>query len=164
MPMLLDLDSHADAVFKTIRAADFAPAVATLAGEPVDAVAKRVADIASEAELALTLLRSLGPLSAGTRILEVGAGPGVVAGILHAAGAQLVAIEPLQRGFDIFAAVREVLAERLPEAAAPLDRRAAEQLDPATDGPFNLIFSVNVLEHCHPLEPSLDRLAAVLAP
>jgi SAM-dependent methyltransferase len=165
MPTLLDLSpARAVPVFDTIRDDDFAPAVAARAGEPADEVAKRIADIASEAELALTLLRSLGPLTADTRVLEVGAGPGVIAGVLHSAGAKLVAIEPLQSGFDLFAAVRAELAERLPAAAAPLDRRPAEQLDPDKDGPFDLIFSVNVLEHCHPLEPSLDALAGVLAP
>jgi SAM-dependent methyltransferase len=83
--------------------------------------------------------------------------------VLHAAGARVTAIEPLIGGFELFAAVRAELVARVPSAAVDLDRRAALELDPARDGPFDLIFSVNVLEHVHPLVASLDALAAVLA-
>lgn len=151
-------------VLDALAAPDFAAAVAARSGRALPDVTRAVADLASEAALALTLLRSLGPLPASTRLLEVGAGPGVVAGILHAAGARLVAIEPLIGGFELFAAVGAELAARVPGAAVTLDRRTAAELDPARDGCFDVIFSINVLEHCRPLHPSLDALAAVLAP
>jgi len=161
----LDLSpARAQTVLDVVRSEDFATQVASRDERDRASVARAIADIASEAELALGLLRSVGPLPRRTRLLEVGAGAGVVAGVLHAAGAQLVAIEPLIGGFDLFAAVRAELASRIPSAAAPIDRRTAAELDPARDGVFDLIFSVNVLEHVKPLDPSLDALARVLAP
>ncbi len=162
---VIDLSpERARPVLEALTSEALIAAVATRADRAPVVVAKAVADIRSEAELALALLRSLGPLAADLRLLEVGAGAGVVAGVLHAAGARLVAIEPLIGGFDLFAVVRDELTERWPAAAAPIDRRAAVELDPARDGRFDVIFSVNVLEHVRPLHASLDALAAVLAP
>ena len=161
----LDLSpAQARPVLDAIRAGDFAHAVAARSRRAAPDVQRAVADIASEAELALSLLRSLGPLPRSTRFLEVGAGAGVVAGILHAAGAHVTAIEPLIGGFELFAAVRDELVARVPAAAIELDRRSAVELAPTRDGPFDVVFSVNVLEHVHPLVASLDALAAVLAP
>lgn len=161
----LDLSpAQAAPVLDAIATDDFAHAVAARAGRPADDVHRAVADIVSEANLALTLLRSVGPFPRRTHFLEVGAGAGVVAGVLHAAGANVTAIEPLIGGFELFAAVRAELVARVPSAAVQLDRRSALELTPTRDGPFDLIFSVNVLEHVHPLAASLDALAAVLAP
>lgn len=151
-------------ILDALAAEELADAVASRTGRPVAEVRRAVADIGSEANLALALLRSLGPLPRSTCILEVGAGAGVVSGILHMAGARVTAIEPLIGGFELFAAVRDDLVARAPSAAVELDRRSAIELDATRDGPFDLIFSVNVLEHIHPLAPSLDALAAVLAP
>ncbi len=165
MNTTLDLSpAHARPVLDTLGSETLAAAVAARARRPLAEVRRAIADIGSEAELALALLRSLGPLPKAARLLEVGAGAGVVASVLHAAGASLVAIEPSIGGFDLFAAVRAELGARLTAAAAPLDRRAAAELAPGRDGPFDLIFSVNVLEHVKPLDASLDALAAVLAP
>ena len=52
-----------------------------------------VDDVASEARLACRLIAGVGPTS-DTRILEVGAGAGIVAAFLHQQGANVVAIEP----------------------------------------------------------------------
>jgi 2-polyprenyl-3-methyl-5-hydroxy-6-metoxy-1,4-benzoquinol methylase len=151
-------------VLDALASEELAAAVASQTGRSMADVQRAIADIGSEANLALSLLRSLEPLPRTTRILEVGAGAGVVSGILHSVGARVTAIEPLIGGFELFAAVRTELVARVPSAAVELDRRSAIELDGTRDGPFDLIFSVNVLEHVHPLAPSLDALAAVLAP
>ncbi|MBE7451355.1 MAG: class I SAM-dependent methyltransferase [Kofleriaceae bacterium] len=151
-------------VLELLATPSFAEAVGRRAGASTATVVSRLADIRSEAELALRLLESLGPIRVEDRILEVGAGAGVVAGILHASGARVVAIEPLIEGFDLFDSVAAELAASYPPAAVPLVRKAARDLTVADDGAFDLIFSVNVLEHCHPLDESLDALAGVLAP
>jgi SAM-dependent methyltransferase len=118
----------------------------------------------SEARLALRLLaRPELALAPGDRVLEIGAGAGLTAAILARAGLGGVAIEPMIDGFDLFAHLRAELLARAP-GLPPLDRRAAAELDPARDGVFDVIFSINVLEHCRPLGPSLDAIAAVLAP
>jgi len=146
---------------KTIEDPDFAAGVASRASLTETATAELLGNLASEARLACRLLASLEP-RAGTRILEVGAGAGVVAAFLHGQGAELFAIEPLVGGFESFMAVRSLLSE---QAAMPtIEPLAADQLDPALHGHFDLIVSVNVLEHMQPLRPNLDALAAVLAP
>ena len=111
-------------------------------------------DLASEARLACRLLATLQPTSR-TRILEVGAGAALVTAFLHRQGADVLAIEP--GGFGPAAAIRAQLV-------APVEPIAADQLDPARHGRFDLIFSVNVLEHMRPLGPNLDGMASVLAP
>src|SRR6185369_16311116 len=45
-----------------------------------------------------------------------------------------------------------------------LDHRPAAELDPARDGLFDVIFSINVLEHCQPLPETVLALSKVLAP
>lgn len=146
---------------KTLEDPAFATAVAELAGCAETEAAELVGDLASETRLACRLLAPLKPRR-DTRMLEVGAGAGVLAAFLHSQGADLTAIEPVVGGFESFVAVRRRLAEDMPmPEIAPL---AAHQLTPAEHGQFELIFSVNVLEHMRPLHPNLDSLAAVLAP
>jgi 2-polyprenyl-3-methyl-5-hydroxy-6-metoxy-1,4-benzoquinol methylase len=134
---------------------------AFLAATIEDAGDDLLADLASEARLACRLLATLKPTRAA-RMLEVGAGAGVVAAFLFEQGADLLAIEPAASGFERFEPVRVLLAERAPMPM--IEPLTADQLDPATHGLYDVIFSVNVLEHMQPLEPNLDALAAVLAP
>jgi SAM-dependent methyltransferase len=146
---------------KTIEDATFAAAVAARAELSDEATAALLGNLASEARLACRLLASLEPRES-TRILEVGAGAGVLAAFLHGQGANLLAIEPLVGGFEAFMAVRSLLTEQVPMPV--IEPLAADQLDPAQHGQFDLVLSVNVLEHMRPLDPNLDALAAVLAP
>ena len=162
-PDPLDLTPESVDAFlaKTLEDAEVAAAVAERSGMSAAATAELLGNLTSEARLACRLLSTLQPRR-GMRILEVGAGAGVVAAYLHGQGADLVAIEPIVGGFEAFMVARSLLAERVevPEIL-PL---AAEQLRPAEHGQFDLIFSVNVLEHMHPLDRNLDALGAVLAP
>ncbi|HLT11318.1 MAG TPA: methyltransferase domain-containing protein [Micromonosporaceae bacterium] len=139
----------------------FAGAVADRAGLSEPDAADLLSDLASEARLACRMLAEVRPVRED-RILEVGAGAGVLAAFLHERGANLLAIEPIVDGYESFMAVRSLLSER---ASLPvIEPLRAEQLSPTEHGQFDLIFSVNVLEHMRPLEPNLDALAAVLAP
>lgn len=158
------LAAAARPVLATLADPGFAAEVATRAGLDVAAVRPRLDDIAGEARLALGhLARPRLALAAGQRVLEVGAGTGALATILAGAGLAVTALEPIVAGFDLFDHVHAALRARHPEAP-PLDRREARALDPARDGRFDRIVSINVLEHCRPLGPTLDALAAVLAP
>lgn len=162
--MALDLATVAAPLLAAVGEAGFAAAVARRAGAAPAEVGRRIADVVSEAELALRLLaHPRFALRAGDRLLEIGAGTGLVATVLARAGVAVTAIEPLIAGFDLFAPIRAELEALAPDAA-PLDRRAAVELSPAKDGRFDRIFSINVLEHCQPLGPSLDAMAAVLGP
>ena len=160
---LLDLSPAAVDAFllRTVEDPRFASSVAIRSGLADVAVRELLGNLASEMRLACRLLASLEPTS-GTRILEVGAGAGVLAAFLHGQGATLLAIEPLVGGFESFLAVRCQLADEVPMPT--IEPLAADQLTPAEHGQFDLILSVNVLEHMRPLDGNLDALATVLAP
>ena len=100
-------------------------------------------------------------LTTSTRILEVGAGSGAVTALLARQGADIVGIEPNRGSFEGFDPIR---------AALEADRRhprllavRADQLDPRALGYFDVIFSVNVVEHLQPLHPCLDGMPRVLS-
>lgn len=162
--MALDLDAAAAPILALVEAPDFAAAVAARAGRPVAEVAPAIADVASEVRLAVQHLglAALG-LRTGDRVLELGAGSGITTAILARAGLAVRAIDPLIDGFELFAHLGAELAARA-GALPAVEPRAAAELDPARDGTFDVIFSINVLEHCRPLPATLDALAGVLAP
>ena len=120
-----------------------------------------LSDTAFEARLAVDLLRTVAPTT-DTRILEVGAGSGAVTAFLREQGANIAGVEPCRDSFEGFEPIRLGLESdgRDPE----LLPFRAEELEPADLGYFDLIFSVNVIEHFQPLAASLDGLARVLAP
>jgi SAM-dependent methyltransferase len=96
------------------------------------------------------------------RCLEVGSGAGLLTVFLQTRGFDLVAIDPVGRGFESSSALARALAEILGVAPSIL-RRAACELDPNDIGHFDLIFSVNVIEHFQPRDVNLDGLARVMA-
>ena len=158
------IDAAAAELLAPLEAPALAVAVARRAGISEELAAHYMGNQVSEARYALGLLRTpaLG-LSEADRVLEVGAGAGLTAMVLARAGVRITAIEPIGDGFGVFEHIREELLARVPEAA-PLLRCGAEALDPAVHGQFDVIFSINVLEHCRPLAPALRGIAAVLAP
>jgi 2-polyprenyl-3-methyl-5-hydroxy-6-metoxy-1,4-benzoquinol methylase len=150
-------------LLELIESNAFVEAVSRRSGSPA---ATSVANVASEVRLGLDLLSRppVGPLRPGQRVLEVGAGSGVLASILRQQDIDVTAVEPLIAGFTFFGAIRDELEERLPGSVARLEQRTAQELDPARDGMFDRIFSINVVEHCKPLGEALDGMARVLAP
>jgi SAM-dependent methyltransferase len=162
--MFQRIDSAAEPVLAVVMQPSFAAAVARRAGIAEELAGQYLANLASEARYALGLLRHRRlALTEDARVLEVGAGIGLTATILQRAGLRITAIEPIGDGFGVFAHLRAELVERLPEAA-PLVRCGAEELVPAKHGEFDVIFSINVLEHCRPMQPALRGIASVLAP
>ncbi len=162
--MFQRIDSAAEPVLAEMAVPSFAAAVARRAGIAEALAATYLGNLASEARYALGLLRNpaLG-LTEQARVLEVGAGIGLTATILQRAGVRITAVEPVGDGFGVFEHIRAELELRIAEPA-PLLRCGAEHLDPELHGEFDVIFSINVLEHCQPLAPALRGLAQVLAP
>jgi SAM-dependent methyltransferase len=119
-----------------------------------------VADVAFELRLAIDMLRPV-LLTKSNRILEVGAGSGAVTAFLAQQGADIVGVEPNRNSFEGFDPIRAALeaAGRNPGLLA----LRADQLDPLVFGYFDVIFSVNVIEHFQPLHPCLDGMARVLS-
>ncbi|MBV9549409.1 MAG: methyltransferase domain-containing protein [Alphaproteobacteria bacterium] len=118
--------------------------------------------LVAEAHLGLNLLHWAG-FRDGMRVLEVGAGAGFLTAFLQASGVNLTAIEPVAQGFDITLAARTTVAQATGSAPSILTLEA-RQLDAAHHGLFDLIFSVNVVEHFQPLAKNLDGMRRVMAP
>ncbi len=119
-----------------------------------------IASVCNEAHAGLRLLAWAG-LRSGQRVLEVGAGGGLLTAYLQSHGVDLVAIEPVAPAFD----VTPVLA-RVVRQAVGVDPQilpiAARDLQRDRNGAFDLIFSVNVIEHFQPMMENLDALAPVM--
>ncbi len=130
-----------------------------------EAVAReRLGVFLNEASYGLEVIRPY--LRARDRILEVGAGPGLLALALRAEGFDVTALDPGGVGFRFLADVRRRAAPLFDGAEAELPWLSMDvtALDPTTCGPFDLIFSISVLEHLPRLEAAFRAMEAVLAP
>lgn len=136
--------------------------LASRTGFPLKIAGAYLDAICNEAHTALRLLEWAG-LRAQDRVLEVGAGAGLLTGYLQARGIDLVAIEPTGEGFEATPTVTDVVGKATGNSCKMLPL-AARELDPSRHGQFNLIFSVNVLEHFQPMKENLAALAGVMAP
>lgn len=140
----------------------------------IDSVARKIANEGVESELrarqqlrkylaeSRVALRLAEPhLAPGARILEVGSGMGFFAGFLHEEGYDVVELEPVGQGFDFMGMARRALAS---ESRPRLLDHGVEDLDPQHNGPFDVILSLNVLEHVTDWRLALDAAVATLAP
>jgi 2-polyprenyl-3-methyl-5-hydroxy-6-metoxy-1,4-benzoquinol methylase len=118
--------------------------------------------VCNEAQTGLRLLEWAG-LQPADRVLEVGAGGGLLSGFLRSRGIDLVAIEPTGDGFEATPKLAAVISEAsgVPANILPL---SAREIEPRRHGFFDLIFSVNVIEHFRPINENLDALAHVMGP
>ncbi|MEM7058124.1 MAG: class I SAM-dependent methyltransferase [Pseudomonadota bacterium] len=102
-----------------------------------------------------------------SRILEIGSGIGVLTQFLAAEGFEITGLEPgAAAGFGFMSALGTVIGQELDLAvsAPEILPIGAEKLSPEIHGQFDLIFSVNVVEHILPLDQAMQSLASVLAP
>jgi 2-polyprenyl-3-methyl-5-hydroxy-6-metoxy-1,4-benzoquinol methylase len=127
----------------------------------VAAAGRYIDAVCNEARTGLRLLRWVG-VSPSDRMLEVGAGGGLLSGFLKSRGYELVAIEPAEQGFERTSSLAAVIREAT-GVNAEIVTLAARDLDPRIHGFFDLIFSVNVIEHFQPLRENLDALAGLMS-
>ncbi len=102
-----------------------------------------------------------GESTSGFRVLEIGSGIGFFAAFLHSHGYDVVELEPVGGGFEFIGAARHAL--RSDSAPTHLDI-GVDDLDPDLHGRFDLIYSLNVLEHVPDWRHALDASYDVLAP
>ena len=104
-------------------------------------------------------------LKKNIRILEIGSGIGILTAFLKSEGYNILGIEPGEEGGFSFmsnlhkAILSQVALDMQPEIL-PI---SAVNLDPDIHGTFDLIFSINVIEHIFPLDDALQAMATVLA-
>jgi SAM-dependent methyltransferase len=100
------------------------------------------------------------------RLLEIGSGSGLLAGFLREQGFDIVGLEPgAGPGFKHMQTMFEIVKANLKHAPEfELTRASITELSPDKHGAFDLIFSVNVLEHIPPIEEGFAAMARVLAP
>ena len=117
----------------------------------------------NEAHVGLELVMPL--LHPGQRVLEIGCGIGVLSTFLIDEGFNLTGIEPGSSGFGFMPQIGAEILKLSPQwpGLCWLDI-GAKQLNPAQHGMFDLIYSVNVLEHVSDLEGAFRGMSSVLAP
>ena len=131
-------------------------------GVPRPRVQQVLVDYAGEVVFGAAVLSPI-PLT-GKRVLEVGAGLGLLGVWLRRQGVAIVMLEPGAGGFDDNGRLLAALQEWLGAREIPVIAEPAQDLDPARHGLFDVIFSVNVLEHIPHVECALDAMLRVLAP
>jgi 2-polyprenyl-3-methyl-5-hydroxy-6-metoxy-1,4-benzoquinol methylase len=125
-------------------------------------VQERLAAYTNEVLVGLDLIKD--DLTAGMRVLEVGAGLCMLSLYLRYKGVDVVALEPTGIGYGFWNAAQSEIISAVPEVTLPLWTHGAEDLDPDRHGVFDLIFSVHVFEHMADLAGALRGMASVLAP
>ena len=96
------------------------------------------------------------------RILEVGAGAGLLSSYLRSRGLDVVSSEPDAIGFSEHRELSLALSEYL---GTPADRHlpiGIEELDPARHGTFDFIFSIHVMEHVGEVSSCLSKMNQLL--
>lgn len=160
---LPDLSSEAvTAYLDKLIDQDLIAAIADATGQTEAEIATTLRIYASEAPVGVGLLR--GHDLTGKRVLEVGAGIGLQTCYLLNAGVNIESVEPEGVGFDNNHLLIEHISRKAALQPIPIHAIGAEALDPAVHGKFDVIFSLNVLEHIAELEDAIAAMARVLAP
>ncbi len=118
-----------------------------------DPARRRRARVAAEA------IRAAVPLKASTRLLEYGAGTGLVSQFLSGEVGHITLAEPS-------AGMRAVMAEKVSAGALRADARIWNldlATEPVPDARFDVIVTVMTLHHIHDLTPVLRGFATLLS-
>ncbi len=146
----------------SLRSKEFLDLLQSRINYDIETIKKQYLNYVEEAEFGIQLLSKFDLHS--KRILEVGSGAGILTAWLLMNGADIIGIEPSALGFafheDIFSTIWEHY--KLPDKK--VFDLSAEQLDPAVVGKFDLIFSLNVMEHIPPanLELVFSKMRSVM--
>jgi 2-polyprenyl-3-methyl-5-hydroxy-6-metoxy-1,4-benzoquinol methylase len=124
-------------------------------------VGRELIDI-GRGEIAIGLDILLGHELAGKRILEIGAGIGLLSIFLRR-GYDVTALDPSLAGFEDHARLGLAARERLGANDLPFLSIEAATLNPDSHDEFDLIFSANVLEHIPNLKEAFHAMASVLS-
>jgi len=115
---------------------------------------------AHDAVYTLSILK-LPPI--GCKILEVGAGTGVLGAYLHSKGWNITMLEPARIGFEAHAHLFKRVASELGFPADRLLLCRIEDMEADEGQRFGMIFSNNVLEHVDDVKECLTQMHAMLS-
>ena len=117
-----------------------------------------------EAFVGLDLIRD--HLDPDLRFLEIGCGAGLLTSFLTSEGFDIIGIEPgAAGGFSFMPALIAALEEQLEQGQKPkILPIGAEDLTQEQTGKFDVIFSVNVVEHIMVLPEAFAAMTRVLGP
>ncbi len=129
-----------------------------------ETIRKKYTDYVEEARFGVELLSKFN--LQGKRVLEIGAGAGMLTGWLLMNGVDTVGIEPSALGFSFNDDIYRAIFSYFDLPTDRLYNLTAEELNPEQLGRFDLICSVNVLEHILPANMDLvfSAMKSVLAP
>lgn len=116
---------------------------------------------ANEAKAGLRLI--LPKLRTSSRILEIGSGIGLLSSFLAAQGFHIVALEPAAPGFGFMQTLSRSIATQTDAAKLKTLSIGASELSHEKHGTFDLIFSLNVIEHIDDLDAAFAAMTNVLA-
>lgn len=116
-----------------------------------------------EASFGFRLLSEYEPT--GKRMLEVGGGVGILSCWLYLSGHDITAIEPSAIGYTFHHDIQRAIWQYFNVPEQRFRDMTAEDLDPAVLGQFDLIFSINVIEHINrsTLPLAFQKMKSVLA-
>lgn len=134
-----------EAYLDILRSAPFIDYLRQHTSGKLDTYRQEYNNYVEEAAYGLRLLSAHQP--AGKRILEVGGGVGILSCWLYLSGHDIVAIEPSAIGYTFHHDIQRAIWQYFQVPGERFMDRTAEELDPAHTGTFDLIFSVNVVEH-----------------
>ncbi len=97
------------------------------------------------------------------RILEVGAGLGLLSIFLSSLGHEVCALQPADDVFALFDTTKKLIWQDVGHDGPTHLEIGAEDLSPQEHGEFDLIFSVNVMEHIAPIKQATAAILSVLA-
>lgn len=113
---------------------------------------------------ACVIATDVNSLSAGGRILEIGAGVLLLSCHLQREGYAVTAVEPIGTGFSHFARLREIVLDYAHEKgfAPSLYTIPAEDLE--FTSAFDYAFSINTMEHVNDVAAVMRRVLAAIRP
>lgn len=158
--LVVRIDKKLEDYLHQLPITDIAHVIAGLSKHDVFFIEDMLSTFINEARATLQVVKPY--LSKDISILEVGAGLCILSLFLKKENYNIVALEPSSGGFDYFDVAKNVITDMHSDVQLEVIEIEAGQLEPGKDGPFDLIFSNNVIEHIPNLEQAMDAMVGVL--
>lgn len=158
-----DMDERFASFLRRFQGEDFMAGLARDCGMAPAAIHDAMETYGGEARIGLRLVAPM--LADKPRILDVGCGFGLLTAFLAEQGYEVTGLEPGAAGFGMMRAASAAVRSACSSSAAyALLADDISKLAAASQGKFDLIYSINVLEHVSDLDGAIGAMAGLLAP